>query len=316
MFGKKKQPVLIKHELENDTLFWRHPVEQLEQNSRILVRATDQMVFEKNGKLLDILDSGDYPIYDKTSKFFGLFPANLPQSVEMIYMSKTAKLQVLWGTPNYFDFIDPLTETPVQVGASGEFEVQISNPKKFYLELVGRDRSFDLESLKRRLQGRLLSFIEPEISQFMIHNQTSYNTIVMHKPQISNRILAKVSEIFEEEYGLKVFSFTLSRIFLSEESKLKLDNELERRKANQEVKEIITEVQERTDYVDDREFEKEITRRKMDQEDYKEYIGAVKEVGFETQNTGTRVEKKFCHKCGAEVQFDALFCSKCGAKLS
>ncbi len=203
---------IIKYTGDNSELFVRVPAEGLDADARIIVPETHNAIFIKDGVLMDTLNSGSYEVFaDKSRK------KCKNSAVEVIYLSKTARLKVLWGTKTMFDFRDPETDVPVKLGAHGEFEVQISNPRKAYMVLIGAADRFTVQDLKDRLSVRMLSKAEPAIARAMRAGGLSFDRVGEHKDEISAAVLPELSKMFEDDYGLRLFSFTIASIVISEE---------------------------------------------------------------------------------------------------
>src|SRR5574344_795369 len=165
-----KDTKYIKFEGNNDDFFWRVAGDVLNPDAEIIVPETHQAIYVKDGILQEVLNAGRYRIFDVKKGLFGSKKVGVV-SVDIVFLSKTCKVKVLWGTMNPIKLRDPLTEIPVELRANGEFTIQVKNPKKFYLEIVGADKSFNIDSLKKRLAARMLSFVEPVIARVMHDEQ-------------------------------------------------------------------------------------------------------------------------------------------------
>ena len=207
-----KELQVIKYEGDNTELFKRISAEGLEPDAKLVVPETHNAILIKDGVLMDTLNSGSYEIFDQSSR-----RKSKNVLVEVIYLSKTARLNVLWGTKSRFCFRDPETDVPVKVGAHGEFEVQISNPRKAYMVLIGAEKQFTVQDLKERLSTRMMSKVEPAIARAMREGGLSFDRISEHKDEIAASVLPELSKMFEEDYGLKIFSFTIASVIISDE---------------------------------------------------------------------------------------------------
>ena len=305
----KKQPEIIKYEGNNEELFVKISLDECAYGSRIIVPETHNAVFLKDGVLMNVLDSGAHDVFEM--KKVGLF-AKKPTActVDVIYLSKTAKLRVLWGTKQQFDTRDPITDLSIKVGGSGEFEVQIGNPRKAYLELIGATKSFSLQELKERLSGRMAVYIEEAIAKAMREKNLSYDRFSEHKNEIAENVKAILAKMFAEDYGLKLFSFTLSRVVIDEkyiqaiQDHLKsIENEkkaaiaeADRRKREDEerVRAEIAEDKRRREEerLDDKEWEREKWLLELKSKDYEKYLEVVKALGIQAQEKAKRDEDK------------------------
>lgn len=271
---------VIKYEGDNTELFKRISADGLEPDARIVVPETHNAIFIKDGILMDTLQSGSYEIFEEKSK-----RKCKNVSVEVIYLSKTARLKVMWGTKTRFSFRDPETDVPVKVGAHGEFEVQISNPRKAYMVLIGAEDEYTVQDLKERLATRMLSKVEPAIAGAMRLGGLTFDRMSEHKDEIAQSVLPVLSKMFEEDYGLKMFSFTIASVVISDEDIAAIE-----------------------------EARKNVSHRAAG---ICPYCDAPYSAGDKFCSAcGKPVSaKKTCPKCGKLNEGGAKFCSACGEKL-
>ena len=271
---------VIKYEGDNTELFKRISADGLEPDARIVVPETHNAIFIKDGILMDTLQSGSYEIFEEKSK-----RKCKNVSVEVIYLSKTARLKVMWGTKTRFSFRDPETDVPVKVGAHGEFEVQISNPRKAYMVLIGAEDEYTVQDLKERLATRMLSKVEPAIAGAMRSGGLTFDRMSEHKDEIAQSVLPVLSKMFEEDYGLKMFSFTIASVVISDEDIAAIGDA--RKNVSHRAAGICP------------------------------YCGAPYSAGDKFCSAcGKPVSaKKACPKCGKLNEGGAKFCSACGEKL-
>lgn len=213
-----KKPILIKNEAQNDMLFWRSPVQTVHKKSQLLVRPTDVAFFEKNGVLLNMLESGQHTIHEKEPLFKSLFSKKTMSDISILYMNKTVKNQLLWGTPDHFMLIDSEYKVPVYLGASGSIDVRIDNPRKFYHEIIGRNKNYTLKDLKDRIKSKLISHVEAAVTEITRTHQKSLLHVSEMKQEIESSVSKELDTTFKENYGLDVSSFELRTLFLTASS--------------------------------------------------------------------------------------------------
>ena len=123
---------LIKFSGTNEKLFTRMVVEKVTPKTTLIVPETHNAIIMKDGEMLQTLSKGKYNLSE-------LLDVEKDEELvlEIIYVSKTAKLKLLWGTPNKITIEDPVLGETYKMGMSGDFEVQVSDPRKCFLYLVG-----------------------------------------------------------------------------------------------------------------------------------------------------------------------------------
>ena len=151
---------------KNDQLFTRQTIEKIEPKLALIVPETHNAILVKDGQMLQTLSSGKYLI--------GQFvDAKIDASctLEVLFMSKTAKLKLLWGTTSKILMYDSLLQENYHLGLSGDFEVQIGDPRKCYLYLVGVEESLTAEKLQERLMSNVISVLESVLVEYVETNK-------------------------------------------------------------------------------------------------------------------------------------------------
>jgi len=308
----RQQDIIGLDELEatNNDLFIRKSCTDLDKKAQVIVEETHCAIFIKDGEMIDTLSGGKYPVFDKKDKKVS--------RVDVIYMSKTAKLKAFWGTIHKLVLKDVQTNLTIEVGANGEYEVQIKDPRKFYLELVGADKNFNLDKLKERLQGRILNEIEPLIAQTMREENLAYYDLSEKRQIIANKIQPAISDMFERDYGLRLFSFIISKIFIPNEHIEKIERELEKRKQEEKQEKTAKEYAQELERLADKEFERGLLLKKLEDGNYEKYLEVCKLMGWESNARVSEKSKKgagFCSECGQAHTATDKFCPGCGKKL-
>ncbi|MDY0278716.1 MAG: zinc-ribbon domain-containing protein, partial [Acholeplasma sp.] len=201
----------------------------------------------------------------------------------------------------HLDFEDQIYGLPIHIGINGELSVQVGNPRKFYTEIVGRETLYDLNKLKERIKGYLLSIIKPAIASFMTTQKLSYLYFEQYLNEIANGVYPTIKRLFIENYGIAITELLILGIVVNDDDKRRIQNrkiELE-----QLEKETKKDLQQREDVIDLREHQKTVDLRKLD----------IEEKAVEHQKTLSKTKK--CPQCDSNVTDDDKFCPECGFKL-
>ena len=311
----------IKCEGQNDVLFRKMNIDlsKYDKDSTLIVPDTHNAIIVKDGIALQTLPSGKHKIFEKDPKLF-----REEHDFDVIFVSKTAKLNLLWGTETQFDMRDPVTGVSIKLGASGELEIQISNPRKAYLELIGQNEAFNLDNLKDRLKGRLLAEVQYQIANVMKEKNLSYDRLGEVLLPVGNAVLPHLADLFDKDYGLKVFSFTISRVIL-DDSEIQKINDARSAHAAQEIRKAEAENKERLDNI---AYSRQMDLKRLEREDYAKYLEICKIIGWpqtkkeaksgECPNCGIKIPdgSKFCPVCGMEIKVSKIKCPNCGKMIT
>ncbi len=332
----------IIYEGENRLLFERVNVTDLERDAKVIVPDTHTAILIKDGRMMDTLSGGPHPIFEIRD---GKKPTHV--RVEVIWMSRTAKLKMLWGTSAPFRFLDKATGESFSLRAFGELEIAIGEPRKVYLELIAADKNYTLDDLSERLRGRILSVVESTLARSMDTHAMTYDNI--RKDLVSQEIAPLLEEMLLRDYGLKLCSFTLLSVLVDEQDIERIQNihknAAEEKKAEEERRR--REIQADKARAERIEDEERIARREWEREKYKLDVEAARrnkelevseKIGWrtgaggkycpncgESYKPGSRFcvncgfelapQKRVCPKCGIELQAGTKFCPECGTKL-
>ncbi|MCM1368059.1 MAG: SPFH domain-containing protein [Roseburia sp.] len=274
---------LVKFTGSNDELFCRESADELHASAQVIVPETHTVLLIKDGVVSEALSAGRHNIFDTENGLFRLKKDSDVATVDFVFVSKTAKLTMLWGTAMPIQTRDPHTDVPVSIGINGELEFRVKTPKQFYLELVGADREYSVLRLKKRLLPRLMSVIEPTAASVMRENKIGYTDFAENKPLIADALKNRVSEVFEAEYGLELCSFTVSGAIVSDA----------------DIKAV---------------------ERKRDELSKARKIcpscgASVPLSAAFCAECGESLSARFCAGCGAAADPTAKFCPQCGKKL-
>lgn len=207
---------IVKFTGSNDELFCRSSADELHATAQVIVPETHTVLLIKDGVVSEALQPGRHDIFDTENGLFRLKKDSDTASVDFVFVSKTARLQMLWGTSSPIKTRDPLTGVAVSIGINGELEFRVKTPKQFYLELVGADTEYSVDKLKKRIISRLMGVIEPAVAKSMREQNISYTEFSENKAQLSDRIKSQIRELFAAEYGLELCSFSINGAIISD----------------------------------------------------------------------------------------------------
>ncbi len=219
---------IIKYEGDNETLVWKHPIEDFNYGSQLIVHESQEAIFFRDGQALDLFGPGRYtletqqlPLLEKVYKL----PTDTEGTFhsEVYFINKTVQMAIKWGTPEKVRFIDPLTGVPLELGASGELNLMVSDSRKLLVKLVGtmkgiawEDREGMTKSLQNSFRPLITSAVKTNLSATIKEETIDLLEIDEHLDVISSRLLDKLLPGFEE-YGLTIPQFYVTHVVLPED---------------------------------------------------------------------------------------------------
>ena len=212
---------VLKYEGDNNTFIWRHPSEDFNILTQLIVHESQEAIFFKDGHALDLIGPGRYTLETKnipliTSFLKRMLDDQSPFHCEVYFVNKTEQISK-WGTDSKVEYIDPFYEVPIAIGASGELSLYVEDSKKLLLKLVGTESVFGQKRIIDVFWSLLMTKIKTYIAQFMKNESVSVFEIDEHLNTFSQALHRQLIPDFAD-YGLKLTRFFVSNIKKPEEN--------------------------------------------------------------------------------------------------
>lgn len=321
---------VIKYNGKPNTMAWKYPSQELGTWTQVIVNETQEAVFVKEGKVLDVLGAGRHTLSTDNipllSKLVNLpFGGKSPFTAEIWYINKIFALDVKWGTAPAIQLQDPRYRVFVPVTAYGQFGIHVEDSKKFLTKLVGTLPSFDHDVMVRYFRGLLVSNVKNVISGYLVKKDISILEINAYISEISEELENKLKPELEK-YGIGLANFYVTSIEAPEDDSavIKLKEALSKR-AEMDIVGY--------DYTTARSFDTLESAAKNEGSGstlMNAGIGLGMGLGvggqfsnqmhnvasrFNTNNEEKAKEVTKCKHCGAQVDENKKFCPECGAKI-
>ena len=216
---------IIKYEGDNETLVWKHPIEDFNYGSQLIVHESQEAIFFRDGQALDLFGAGRYtletqqlPLLEKVYKL----PTDTEGTFhsEVYFINKAVQMAIKWGTPEKVRFIDPLTGVPLELGASGELNLMVSDSRKLLLKLVGTMKGIAWDDSAKSLQSSfrplITTAVKANLSSVIKDNAIDLLEVDEKLELISEHLREKLLPGFEE-YGLTIPQFYVTHVVLPED---------------------------------------------------------------------------------------------------
>ena len=178
-------------------LAWKYPSQELGTWTQLIVNESQAAILYKGGKALDIFESGRHTLDTANipilNKIINLpFGGRSPFSAEVWFINMAYSLDIKWGTPTPIQIQDPKYGVFIPVRSNGIFGIQIENPKKFMIKLVGTLRVFDRDSLVNYYRGLYITKVKDTISSYLVHKQISILEINAYIDELSGYMKERI----------------------------------------------------------------------------------------------------------------------------
>lgn len=214
-------------------LVWKHPEENFNTTSQLIVDPTHEALLVLNGNAADLFGEGrhtlttsnipllrkiiEIPIGGKTA-----FPC------KVYFVNKVHQMDLLWGTKDAIPLEDPLYDIFLHVMIHGSLSYSIVNSRKFLLKLAGLRDKFTPEMLVTKFRGIIAKHVKDCVSKIMINGKLSYFMISANLLEISEVLQERIGEVFDD-YGIEIEFFNVEAISVPKEDYDAVSDAKERR---------------------------------------------------------------------------------------
>lgn len=219
---------IIKYEGDNSTFIWKHPAEDFNCFSQLIVHESQEAILFLNGQALDLFGPGRYTLESQNIPVLGKILNKAtgdesPFHCEVYFINKTVQMAVKWGTDSRVRFIDTLTGVPLEIGASGEMNLQVCDSRKLLIKLVGTtngiawgdNRLGFTKSLNDCFRPLISTAVKANLASAVKQGNLDILEIDERLEELSTILKSKLIPGFEE-YGLTIPEFYVTTVLLPE----------------------------------------------------------------------------------------------------
>lgn len=213
-----------------ETLVWKHPSEDFRMGTQLIVHESQEAVFFKDGRALDVFGAGRYTLETQKlpllDQFFKL-PSDTEKTFhsEVYYINLATQMGIKWGTDSKIHLLDPLSGLPLEIGACGEFNIRVVNSRKLLVKIIGTASSFERGHLfgentedgkKGYFRSLVITQVKSSLAQIIKEENINILEIDAALLHLSDILKSKINSVLEE-YGLFMPDFFINRVMTPEE---------------------------------------------------------------------------------------------------
>ena len=213
---------IIKYEGDNETLVWKHPIEDFNYGSQLIVHESQEAIFFRDGQALDLFGAGRYtletqqlPLMEKLYKL----PTDTEGTFhsEVYYINLATQMGIKWGTDSKVRLFDPNSGLHLELGASGEFNIRVTDSRKLLLKVVGTTNSLGQDQLlgsgtsKGFFRSMVMTQVKSFLARIIKENNINVLEIDEHLMALSESLKVLIND-YLADYGLVMPEFFVSRV--------------------------------------------------------------------------------------------------------
>ena len=217
---------IIKYEGDNSTFIWKHPCEDFNSLTQLIVHESQEAVFFLNGQALDLFGPGRYTLetgnIPKIGKFLNRTTGGeTPFHCEVYFINKTVQMGIKWGTDSKVRYIEPAYGVPLELGASGEMNLTVTDSRKLLVKLVGTMNGIAwtdggtgfTKSLSASFRPLISTAVKTNLTACIKNNNINIFEVDESLGVLSEALRGAIVPGFEE-YGLTIPQFYVTTVVL------------------------------------------------------------------------------------------------------
>ena len=207
---------VIKYEGDNSTFIWKHPCEDFNSLTQLIVHESQEAIFFMNGQALDMFGAGRYTLetqnIPKIGKVLNRTTGDqTPFHCEVYFINKTEQMSIKWGTDSKVTYVEPTYGFPIAIGASGEMSLRAEDSRKLLLKLVGTENFLGQQKLVSFFRAFLMTRVKTYMAQYMKNNAVSIFEIDEHLTAFSESLHTQLKPDFAD-YGISLERFFVTQV--------------------------------------------------------------------------------------------------------
>ena len=217
---------VIKYEGNNETFVWKHPIEDFNLGSQLIVHESQEAIFFRDGKALDLFGAGRYtlstqniPLLENLYKL----PTNTDEVFhsEVYFINLTTQMGIKWGTDSKVRLFDPASGLHIEIGACGNFSLRVNDSRKLLIKLVGTVSEFTqndvigegytITAVVGKFKALIMNKVKANLAKTIKDNNINILEIDEYIDTISDNLRVIINETLDE-YGLYMPEFFVTGI--------------------------------------------------------------------------------------------------------
>lgn len=214
---------VIKYEGDNRTFIWKHPCEDFNTGSQLIVHESQESVFFRDGKALESFGAGRHTLETQNmprlkDHFNAIAGGKSVFHAEVYFINLTTQLGVKWGTDSKIRMFDPISGLHLELGACGTFNIKVIDGRKLLLKVVGATSGFTQDnvfgttsSATNYFRGMIVAKVKSNLARAIRENDINVLEVDEHTGELADILKNEINKVLDD-YGMYVPEFFITNI--------------------------------------------------------------------------------------------------------
>ena len=215
---------VIKYEGSNEVLAHKHEKEDFTIGSQLIVHESQEALFFRDGMIFDQFTAGRHTLVTnnipKVRDYMKLGTGGINVfHCEVYFINMITQMGIRWGTDSKVRLFDPASGLHVEIGASGNYNMRVTDARKLILKLVGTtdgliqsDITGDGKSYGTGMfKALIINKVKANLARIIKEENLNILEIDAFLDVLSSKLMVDINEALDE-YGLTMPEFYVTSI--------------------------------------------------------------------------------------------------------
>lgn len=214
---------VIKYEGDNRTFIWKHPCEDFNTGSQLIVHESQEAVFFRDGKAMESFGAGRHTLETQNmprlkDHFNAIAGGKSVFHAEVYFINLTTQLGVKWGTDSKIRMFDPISGLHLELGACGTFNIKVIDGRKLLLKVVGATSGFTQDnvfgttsSATNYFRGMIVAKVKSNLARAIRENDINVLEVDEHTGELADILKNEINKVLDD-YGMYVPEFFITNV--------------------------------------------------------------------------------------------------------
>ena len=215
---------VIKYEGSNEVLAHKHEKEDFTIGSQLIVHESQEALFFRDGMIFDQFTAGRHTLVTnnipKVRDYMKLGTGGINVfHCDVYFINMTTQMGIRWGTDSKVRLFDPASGLHVEIGASGNYNMRVTDARKLILKLVGTTDGLIQSDITGEgksygtgmFKALIINKVKANLARIIKEENLNILEIDAYLDVLSSKLMADINEALDE-YGLTMPEFYVTSI--------------------------------------------------------------------------------------------------------